>query len=169
MSNTYCYLWISFLPPLSYLSNLIIHSFLWCLIILVSHQELVNVITGIAINFLEPLLQIVERFLVCTIVDYNDTMGTSIVTRRDRTEPFLSGCVPLEVKRTRLSSSFILSFFLTLFTEVNYNNQSPCPLFFFILQSLIEQQQSHHPKIRQKENRIGERTTILRTKIICLG
>lgn len=61
----------------------------------VTNQELVDVFACIAIDFLEPLFDIVERLLVSTVVDDNDTMGTSVVTRRNCPESFLASSVPL--------------------------------------------------------------------------
>lgn len=63
-------------------------------ITLVANEQLVDVFARVALDFLEPLLHIVERFLVCAIVDDNDAVRTSVVGRRDRSESFLASSIP---------------------------------------------------------------------------
>lgn len=52
---------------------------------LVSNQELVDILAGIAIDLLQPLLDVVESLLVGDIVDDDDTMSSAVVGRGDGT------------------------------------------------------------------------------------
>lgn len=52
---------------------------------LVSDQELVDILAGITINLLQPLLDVVEGLLVGDIVDDDDTMSSTVVGRGDGT------------------------------------------------------------------------------------
>lgn len=52
---------------------------------LVSDQELVHILAGIAVNLLQPLLNVVEGLLVGDIVDDDDTMSSTVVGRGDGT------------------------------------------------------------------------------------
>ena len=42
----------------------------------------------------DPILDILEAFLLCAIVSQNDAHGPFVVGLRDGAEPFLAGCVP---------------------------------------------------------------------------
>lgn len=69
---------------------------LLCLqIALVADQQLVDVLAGIAFDFLQPRFDVVERFLVGAVVHHDDTVRTPVVRRRYRTEALLAGGVPL--------------------------------------------------------------------------
>lgn len=46
---------------------------------LVANQQLVDILTGIPLDLLQPLLHIVERLLVRAIVYDNDAMGAPII------------------------------------------------------------------------------------------
>mmetsp|Transcript_23217 Transcript_23217/g.52355 ORF Transcript_23217/g.52355 Transcript_23217/m.52355 type:complete len:208 (-) Transcript_23217:167-790(-) len=61
---------------------------------LVSHQQLVHVLARVAVDFVEPLLHIVERLRVGHIVHHNNAMGAPVVTAGDGPEPLLARCVP---------------------------------------------------------------------------
>jgi hypothetical protein len=61
---------------------------------LVSHEQLVDILRGISINFMQPLLYIVERLLVRDIIDDDNSMSAAVIRRGDRTETFLSCCIP---------------------------------------------------------------------------
>lgn len=65
---------------------------------LVADQQLVDVLASITVDFLQPLFDVVERLLVCAVVNDDDTVRAAIITRRDRAEPLLAGRVPLKVK-----------------------------------------------------------------------
>lgn len=91
-------------PPFSicktkhaYLRNRVLYDFLVGHIALVSHQKLVDPLSGIAINFLQPLFDVVERIHVGNIVDNADAVGASIVRGSDRAKSFLARSVPLVI------------------------------------------------------------------------
>lgn len=56
-----------------------IDDFLGGQIALVAHKQLVDVLTSVPLDFLQPLLHIVEGLLVRAVVDHNDAVRTSIV------------------------------------------------------------------------------------------
>ena len=85
----------TFYCKLSYFGCGVIDDLFGAQVTFVTNQELVDVFACIAIDFLEPLLDIVERLLVSTVVDDNDTMGTSVITRSDCPESLLTSSVPL--------------------------------------------------------------------------
>lgn len=64
---------------LSYLRHCVFHYLLVGHIALVTHEQLVNTLRRISIDFLEPLLHIVERIHVGHIIDNADSVGASIV------------------------------------------------------------------------------------------
>ena len=61
---------------------------------LVTNQKLVNILTGVSVNFMQPLLYIVEGLIVCNVVNHDDTVGTTVVGRCDCAETLLSSSVP---------------------------------------------------------------------------
>lgn len=63
-------------------------------ITLITHQQLIHILRCIPINFVQPLLDVVEGLHVRDVVYHNDTVGTAIVGRRDGAESFLSCRVP---------------------------------------------------------------------------
>jgi hypothetical protein len=79
-----------------YLSSIIVDSLLICKITLVTNQKLVDSFSGISINFLQPLLNVAESFLVCDIVDNDDTVSTSVVGGCDSSETLLTSSIPLK-------------------------------------------------------------------------
>lgn len=79
-------------------------------ITLVADKQLVDTLGGIAINLLQPLLDVVERVCscqnlscqrcsrpthVCHVKDDADTVGAPVVGRRDGPEALLARRVPL--------------------------------------------------------------------------
>lgn len=48
---------------------------------LVADQQFIHIFTCIALDFLKPLLNVVERFLICAIINYDDTVSPTIVWR----------------------------------------------------------------------------------------
>lgn len=46
---------------------------------LVSNQKLVDILAGITVDFLQPLLDVVEGLLVRDIVDDDDAVGSTVV------------------------------------------------------------------------------------------
>lgn len=79
-----------------YLSSIIVDSLLICKITLVTNQKLIDSFSGISINFLQPLLNVAESFLVSDIVDNDDTMSTSVVGGCDGSETLLTSSIPLK-------------------------------------------------------------------------
>lgn len=77
------------------LGHSVLNNLLVLHIALVADQKFVDTLGGIAVNFLQPLLNVVERVHVCHIVDNTDTMCTAVVRRCDCSETFLTGSVPL--------------------------------------------------------------------------
>lgn len=69
---------------------------------LVANKQFVNVITGIAVNFLEPLFDIVERFLICAVIDNNDSVRSAIVRTGNGPKSLLTSSVP-DLQLYRLS------------------------------------------------------------------
>lgn len=62
-----------------YLRHGIFHNFLVFHVALVAHKQLVDTFGCIAIDFLEPLLDVVERIHVGHIIDNTDTMSATVV------------------------------------------------------------------------------------------
>lgn len=79
----------------AYLGDRVVDNLLVCHIALVSDQELVDALSGISVNLLQPLLHVVERVHVRDIVDNANAVGAAVVGRGDGTEALLSGSVPL--------------------------------------------------------------------------
>jgi hypothetical protein len=61
----------------------------------VLNQQLVDALSSVTVDLLQPLLYVVERVHVSNIVDNADTMGAPVVRRCDGSEPLLAGGVPL--------------------------------------------------------------------------
>jgi len=57
----------------------VVDYFLGGQVALVANQQLVDILTGIPLDLLQPLLHIVERLLVRAIVYDNDAMGAPII------------------------------------------------------------------------------------------
>lgn len=83
-------------------------------ITLVSNEEFVDVLAGIAVNFLQPLLDVAERCLVCDIVDDDDSVGSAIVAGGDGSEALLTGGIPLQ-RHTKTPTLTSVFFFLCFF------------------------------------------------------
>ena len=84
-----------FLVIITHLSHRVFDDLLVLHITLVADQKLVNTFSSIAINLLQPLLDVVERVHVGHIVDNADTVCSSVVRRCDCSESFLTGSIPL--------------------------------------------------------------------------
>jgi hypothetical protein len=80
----------------AYLCSRVLYNLLVCHIRLVADQELVDTFGGVSVNFLEPLLDVVEGVHVGDIVDDTDTVSTTVVRRCDCAEAFLTSGIPLE-------------------------------------------------------------------------
>lgn len=61
---------------------------------LVTNQQLVHILTGVSVDFMQPLFDIIEGLIVRDIVNHDNTMGTTVVGRCDGTETLLSGGIP---------------------------------------------------------------------------
>lgn len=79
----------------SHLRGVVVHDLLIRQIALVADQELVDTLVGITVNFLEPLLDVVESIHVGNIVDNDNTVRSTVVRRGDGTETFLARGIPL--------------------------------------------------------------------------
>ena len=79
----------------AYLRHCVFNNFLVFHIALVSHKQLVDTLGRITVNFLEPLLYIVERIHVGNIIYNADTMSATVIRRCDGSESLLAGSVPL--------------------------------------------------------------------------
>lgn len=63
----------------AYLGYCVLHDLLVRHITLVADQQLVDALSGVSVNLLQPLLDVVEGVHICDIVDDANTMGTSVV------------------------------------------------------------------------------------------
>jgi hypothetical protein len=79
---------------------------------LVTNQQFVDVFCCVSIDFMKPLLDIVERFLVGNVINNNNSVGTTVIRRCNRTESLLSGGIP-NLKLDGLSIQFNGANFLT--------------------------------------------------------
>mmetsp|Transcript_24075 Transcript_24075/g.75431 ORF Transcript_24075/g.75431 Transcript_24075/m.75431 type:complete len:267 (+) Transcript_24075:560-1360(+) len=77
------------------LSSLIVHHLLRREIALVPHQELVHVLVGVAVDLVEPLLDVVEALLVRHIIHHNNAVSPAVVAAGDCAEALLPGSIPL--------------------------------------------------------------------------
>lgn len=64
----------------------VVHHLLNGQITFVAYEQFVDVLARIALNLLQPLLDVVEGLLVRAVVDYDDAVCAPVVRRRDRTE-----------------------------------------------------------------------------------
>lgn len=80
---------------LTYHSGCVIDDFFRCKITFITNQQFVNVFACITFNFFQPLLNIIEWFLIRTIVYYNNTMSATIIRRCNGAETFLTSSIPL--------------------------------------------------------------------------
>ena len=78
-----------------YLCNAVFDDLLVCHVTLVAYEELVDALGCVAVNLLQPLLDVVEAVHVGNIVDDADAMGTAVVRRRDCAETLLTCSIPL--------------------------------------------------------------------------
>jgi hypothetical protein len=61
---------------------------------LVADEELVDILAGVAVDLVEPLLDVVKGFVVGDVVDDDDAVGAAVVRGGDGAEALLSGGVP---------------------------------------------------------------------------
>jgi hypothetical protein len=76
------------------LGGVVVDDLLGGQVALVSDEELVDVFAGVAVDLLEPLLDVGEGGLVGDVVDDDDAVRSTVVTGRDGTEALLSGGIP---------------------------------------------------------------------------
>lgn len=67
------------LKTLTYLGNGVLDNLLIRHIALVAYEQLVDALSGVPVNLLEPLLDVVERVHVGDIVDNADAVSTAVV------------------------------------------------------------------------------------------
>lgn len=92
----------------SYLGDGVLDDLLVRHVALVADKQLVDALGGIAVNLLQPLLDVVERVHVGHIVDDADAVSATVVGRGDSAEAFLAGGIPLkEVPRRNQAVSDI--------------------------------------------------------------
>lgn len=72
----------------------VVHHLLGGEVALVAHQQLIDILAGVAVNLLEPLLHVGIGFLVCDVVYHDDAVSPPVVAGSDGPEPFLTSCVP---------------------------------------------------------------------------
>ena len=72
--NTSCFYFTQRKQP--YLGCCVVHDFLCGQVTLVAHKKLVNIFTGVAVDFLKPLLDIVIGLLHNKINDISMTLDT---------------------------------------------------------------------------------------------
>eukprot|EP00531_Pseudo-nitzschia_arenysensis_P013583 CAMPEP_0116145440 /NCGR_PEP_ID=MMETSP0329-20121206/16591_1 /TAXON_ID=697910 /ORGANISM="Pseudo-nitzschia arenysensis, Strain B593" /LENGTH=178 /DNA_ID=CAMNT_0003641039 /DNA_START=390 /DNA_END=925 /DNA_ORIENTATION=- len=82
---------------------------------LITDQELVDVFGRVSVNLVQPLLYIVEGFLVSDIVDDDNSVGAAVIGRCNGAESFLSSGIP-DLELDCLSVQFNRSDF-----EINTN------------------------------------------------
>ena len=61
---------------------------------LISKNHLLHIRTGMLLNIPDPVLDVIEAFLVGDVVDKHDAHGPSVVGGGDGSEPLLAGSVP---------------------------------------------------------------------------
>jgi hypothetical protein len=49
------------------------------------------------IDFVKPLLHVVEALQICGVINNDDSVGAPVITRSDRPEALLPGGIPLQV------------------------------------------------------------------------
>lgn len=79
----------------THLCDSVFDNFLVRHITLVSNKQLVHTLSGVSVNLLQPLLDIVEGVHVRDVVDDTDAMCATIVGRGNGSETLLSSGVPL--------------------------------------------------------------------------
>lgn len=80
---------------MSYLCDGVLDDLLVRHIAFVAYEQLVDAIGGVAVDLLQPLLDVVERVHVGDIVDDADAVGAPVVGAGDGPEALLAGGIPL--------------------------------------------------------------------------
>lgn len=79
----------------TYLCDVVVHDLLVGHIALVAHEELVHALGSVAVNLLQPLLDVVEAVHVGNIVDDANAVSAAVVRAGDCAEALLARSVPL--------------------------------------------------------------------------
>jgi hypothetical protein len=79
----------------THLCDVVVNDLLVGHIALVAHEELVHALGSVAVNLLQPLLDVVEAVHVGNIVDDTNAVSAAVVRAGDCAETLLSRCVPL--------------------------------------------------------------------------
>lgn len=77
------------------LCNSVFNDLLVFHIAFVAYKQLVDALCGVTVDFLQPLLDVIERVHVCHVVNHADSMSASVVGGCDGSESFLASCIPL--------------------------------------------------------------------------
>lgn len=78
------------------LCDLVVNHFFVRHIALVAYEQLVDAFGSVTVNFLQPLLDVVEGVHVGHVVDDADAMRPTVIRGCDGTEAFLPCCIPLD-------------------------------------------------------------------------
>jgi len=79
----------------THLRHCVLHHLLVRHITLVTHEQLVHTLRGVAVDLLQPLLDVVEAVHVGDIVDDADAVRAAVVRRGDGAETLLARGIPL--------------------------------------------------------------------------
>ena len=91
------------IPSISHLRRGKVDNLVGGEVALVADEQLVDVLGGVAVDLLQPLLDVAEALLVGAVVDDDDAVRAAVVSGRDGAEPLLAGRVPdLEFDRFAL-------------------------------------------------------------------
>lgn len=79
----------------THLSDVVVHDLLVGHIALVADEQLVDALGGVAVDLLQPLLDVVEAVHVGDVVDDADAVRAAVVGAGDCAEALLARSVPL--------------------------------------------------------------------------
>jgi hypothetical protein len=80
---------------MTHLSNSVLHDLLIFHVALVPNEELAHSFSGVAIDFMQPLLDVVEGFHISHVINYAYAISSPVIGRSDSPKAFLSGSIPL--------------------------------------------------------------------------
>jgi len=75
-----------------------VHLALGLQVALVAYQQLVDILARVAVNLVEPLLDVVERLPVGDVINNDNAVRAAVVAGGDRAEALLPRSVPLRVR-----------------------------------------------------------------------
>ena len=70
----------------------------------VSDQKLVHILSGVFVDLIQPLLDVVEALFISAVVNNNNAVSAPVIRRRDRPKPLLTRGVP-DLKLNRSGES----------------------------------------------------------------